>query len=220
MFGNISSDSADQLTTRDEKMAPRNFRNCDHTETPQPDCPACKRKIQKAEMVKKAAEAEAKKIIARERKAESRRRFKRDVKLEFEFMRSFGASTKGEKLRKKAEKQRSAINKMIRDTERKYVGPLVFNDEVREQEKERLENLRKKFKQADARWTLVRKDAELKFYAWANIELEAMLRVKKDDLDMEHAILDVAYLEVVDKMAEREFLREITKDHHKAGNGN
>ena len=220
MFGNISSDSADQLTTRDEKMAPRNFRNCDHTETPQPDCPACKRKIQKAEMVKKAAEAEAKRIIARERKAESRRRFKRDVKLEFEFMRSFGASTKGEKLRKKAEKQRSAINKMIRDTERKYVGPLIFNDEVREQEKERLENLRKKFKQADARWTLVRKDAELKFYAWANIELEAMLRVKEDDLDMEHAILDVAYLEVVDKMAEREFLREITKDHHKAGNGN
>lgn len=212
MLGNISSVSADQLTTRDEKMAPR---NCNHTGTPQPDCPACKRK---AEMVKKAAEAEAKKIIARERKAESRRIFKRDVKLELDFMKSFGASTKGEKLRKKAEKQRSAINKLNQDTERKYVGPLIFNDEVREQEKERLENLRIKFKRADARWTLVRKEAKLKFYAWANIELEAMLRVKQDDLDMEHANLDVAYLELVDKMAEREFLREITKDR-KARNG-
>ena len=66
----------------------------------------------------------------------------------------------------------------------------------------------------------MRKEAEMKFYAWANIELEAMLQVKKDDLDMEHAILDVAYLEVVDKMAEREFLLEITKDRRKAGNGN
>ena len=87
----ISPDSADLPPTHDEKMAPRNFKNCDHTETTQPTCPACIRKIQKAERARKAAEAEAKKIIARERKAESRRIFKRDVKLEFEFMRSFGA---------------------------------------------------------------------------------------------------------------------------------
>ena len=220
MLAKISPDSADLPPTHDEKMAPRNFKNCDHTETTQPTCPACIRKIQKAERARKAAEAEAKKIMARERKAESRRKFKRDVKLEFDFMKSFGASTKGESLRKKAEKERAVINRMIRDTERKYVGPLIFNDEIREQEKQRLLKLRKKFKKADARWTLVREEAEMKFYAWANIELEAMLQVKKDDLDMEHAILDVAYLEVVDKMAEREFFLEKINDLRKAGNGN
>ena len=47
-----------------------------------------------------------------------------------------------------------------------------------------------------------------------------MLQVKRDDLDMEHAILDVAYLEVVDKMAEREFFLEKINDLRKAGNGN
>jgi len=73
MLAKISPDSADLPPTRDEKMAPRNFKNCDHTETTQPTCPACIRKIQKAERARKAAEAEAKKIMARERKAESRR---------------------------------------------------------------------------------------------------------------------------------------------------
>ena len=169
-------------------------------------------------MVKKAAEAEARKQIAREQREESRRIFKRDVRLELDFMKSFGASARGEKLRKKAEKERSAINKFNRDTERKYAGPLIFTDEAREQETKRLDDLRIKYKRADARWTLVRRDAKIKFYAWANRELEAMLRVKQDDLDMEHANLDVAYLELVDKVAERDFLREITKDR-KAGNG-
>ena len=214
----ISPDSADLPPTRDEKMAPRNFKNCDHTETNHPTCPACIRKIQKAERAKKAAEAEAKKKLARERKAESRRKFKRDVKLEFDFMKSLGAYDTS--ARKKAEKERAVINRMIRDTERKYVGPLIFNDEIREQEKQRLIKLRKKFKKADARWTLVREEAELKFFAWANNELETMLQVKRDDLDMEHAILDVAYLEVVDKMAEREFFLEKINDLRKAGNGN
>ena len=212
MLGSISSVSADQLTTRDEKMAPR---NCNHTGTPQPDCPACKRK---AEMVKKAAEAEARKQIAREQREESRRIFKRDVRLELDFMKSFGASARGEKLRKKAEKERSAINKLNRDTERKYAGPLIFTDEAREQETKRLDDLRIKYKRADARWTLVRRDARIKFLAWANRELEAKLRVKRVDLDIEHANLDVAYLELVDKAAERDFLREIYRGR-KAGNG-
>ena len=66
----------------------------------------------------------------------------------------------------------------------------------------------------------MREEAELKFFAWANNELETMLQVKRDDLDMEHAILDVAYLEVVDKMAEREFFLEKINDLRKAGNGN
>ena len=83
------------------------------------------------------------------------------------------------------------------------LGPLIFTDEIREKENQRQIKLRKKFNNADARWTQVREEAELKFFAWANNELEAMLQVKRDDLDMEHAILDVAYLEVVDKMAER-----------------
>ena len=66
----------------------------------------------------------------------------------------------------------------------------------------------------------MREEAELKFFAWANNELETMLQVKRDDLDMEHAILDVAYLEVVDKMAKREFFLEKINDLRNAGNGN
>ena len=184
-------------------MAPRNFKVCDHTESNHPTCPACIRKVKKAERAKKAAEAEAKKKLARERKAESRRKFKEDVELEFDFMKSFGVWDTS--ARKEAEKERADINRMIRDTEREYKGPLIFNDEVREKEKQRQIKLRKKFNNADARWTLVREEAELKFFAWANNELESMLQVKREDLDLELANLDVAHLELDDKIAERNF---------------
>ena len=138
--------------------------------------------------------------------------------MEFDFMKSFGVWDTS--ARKEAEKERADINRMIRDTEREYKGPLIFTDEIREKEKQRQIKLRKKFKKADARWTLVREEAELKFFAWANNEMESMLQVKREDLDLELANLDVAHLELDDKIAERNFFLERIKDLRNAGYGN
>ena len=122
--------------------------------------------------------------------------------------------------REKAEKERADINKMMRDTERQYKGPLLFSDEVREEERKRQISLRKKFNKADARWTQIKEEAELKFYAWANVELESMIQVKTEDLDLELANLDVARFELEDKIAERESILESLRIIRKAGYGN
>ena len=199
-------------------MAPRNFKDCDHTNSNHPACPACKRKAKKAKRAKKAAEAAVARKLARERKAESRRKFLEDVDMEFEFMKSFPIMDTS--AREKAEKERADINKMMRDTERQYKGPLLFSDEVREEERKRQISLRKKFNRADARWSQIKEEAELKFYAWANVELESMIQVKTEDLDLELANLDVARFELEDKIAERESILESLRIIRKAGYGN
>ena len=150
-------------------MAPRKFKDRDHTDFKQPTCPACKRKAKKAEKARKAAEAAEARKLARERREESRRKFWDDVEMEFEFMKYFPIMDIS--AREKAEKERAYINKMMRDTERQYKGPLLFSDEVREEERKRQISLRKKFNRADARWSQIREEAELRFYAWANVEL-------------------------------------------------
>ena len=211
-----TADSADPPTSKHvAKMAPRNFKDCDHTDSNHPACPACKRKAKKAERAKKAAEAAVARKLARERKTESRRKFLEDVDMEFEFMKSFPIMDTS--AREKAEKERADINKMMRDTERQYKGPLLFSDEVREEERKRQISLRKKFNRADARWSQIKEEAELKFYAWANVELESMIQVKTEDLDLELANLDVARFELEDKIAERESILESLRIIRKAG---
>ena len=175
-------------------MAPLKFKDCDHTDFKQPTCPACKRKAKKAEKARKAAEAAEARKLARERKEESRRKFWDDVDMEFKFMKSFPIMDIS--AREKAEKERADINKMMRDTERQYKGSLLFSDEVREEERKRQINLRKKFNRADARWSQIREEAELKFYAWANEELESMLKTKTEEAELELANLDEARFEL------------------------
>ena len=197
-------------------MAPRKFIDCDHTDSNQPTCPACKRKAKKAEKARKAAEAAEARKLARERREESRRKFWDDVDMEFKFMKSFPIMDIS--AREKAEKERADINKMMRDTERQY--KLLFWDEVREEERKRQINLRKKFNRADAGWSQIREEAELKYFAWANEELESMLKTKTEEAELELANLDVARFELKEKIAEKESILESLRKFRKTGYGN
>ena len=199
-------------------MAPRKIKDCVHTDSNYPACPACKSKAKKAEKAKRVAEAEKARKLARERKAESRRKFWRDVEMEFEFLRSFPIMDTS--AREKAEKERTNINKLMRETERLYKGPILSSDEDREEERKRQISLRKKFNREDTRWSLVREEAELKYCAWANVVLESMIKSKTEDLDLELANLDVACLELQDKIAERENILESLRKLRKTGYGN
>ena len=199
-------------------MAPRKFKDCDHTDFKQPTCPACNRKAKKAEKARRAAEAAEARERARERREESRRKFWDDVDMEFEFMKSFPIMDIS--AREKAEKERADINKMMRDTERQYKGPLLFSDEVREEERKRQISLRKKFNRADARWSQIREEAELRFYAWANVELESMIKTKTEEAELELANLDMARFELKEKIAEKESILESLRKFRKTGYGN
>ena len=192
-------------------MAPRKIPNCDHTESRNPACQACKIKVKKAE-------AEKARKLALERKAESRRKFWSDVDMEFEFLRSFDIMDTS--ARKKAEKERSKINKFMRDTERLYRGPQLSSEEDIEEKRKRQAGLRKKFNRADARWSLVREEAELKYFTWANVVLESRIKAKQEDLDFQLADLDVACLELQDKITEKENILESLRKLRKSGNGN
>ena len=138
--------------------------------------------------------------------------------MEFESLRSFPILDTS--AREKAEKERSNTNKFMRETERLYKGPQLSSEEDIEEERKRQVGLRKKFNRADARWSLVRDEAELKYYAWANVLLESMIKAKTEDLDLELANLDVACLELQDKIAERENILESLRKLRKTGNGN
>ena len=119
-----------------------------------------------------------------------------------------------------AEKERSKTNKFMRETERLYKGPQLSSEEDIEEERKRQVGLRKKFNRVDARWSLVREEAELKYYAWENVVLESMIKAKTEDLDLELANLDVACLELQDKIAERENILESLRKLRKTGYGN
>ena len=202
-----------QLTKNGTKIP-----NCDHTESHNSACQACKIKVKKAEIAKRVAEAEKARKLARERKAESRRKFWRDVDMEFEFLRSFDIVDTS--AREKAEKERSKINKFMRDTERLYRGPQLSSEEDIEEKRKRQAGLRKKFNRADARWSLVREEAELKYFTWANVVLESRIKAKQEDLDFQLADLDVACLELQDKITEKENILESLRKLRKSGNGN
>ena len=199
-------------------MAQRKIKDCVHTDSNYPACPACKSKAKKAEKAKRVAEAEKARKLARERKAESRRKFWDDVDMEIKFMKSFPIMDIS--AREKAEKERADINKMMRDTERQYKGPLLFSDEVREEERKRQISLRKKFSRADARWSQIIEEAELKFYAWANVELESMIKTKTEEAELELANLDMARFELKEKIAEKESILESLRKLRKTGYGN
>ena len=119
-----------------------------------------------------------------------------------------------------AEKERSKTNKFMRETERLYKGPQLSSEEDIEEKRKRQAGLRKKFNRADARWSLVREEAELKYFTWANVVLESRIKAKQEDLDFQLADLDVACLELQDKITEKENILESLRKLRKSGNGN
>ena len=64
--------------------------------------------------------------------------------------------------REKAEKDRKTLSKKLRASQRAYKGPLLFSDTARQAEKNRKKKLRRDFNKADARWSKVKREANIR----------------------------------------------------------
>ena len=146
---------------------------------------------------------------AKMRKEHVKAQFLADVELELDFLKTYPVANSQE--RKKAEKDRKAVNKMMRKTERQYQGPSPITDAIRAQEKLRQASLSRKYKRSDANWSRVRKEAEFQFKIWTNRQLKAELKVKTKELNFELAELEAASLLLEEKTLERNKLLESRK---------
>ena len=145
----------------------------------------------------------------RKKMAPTKAQFLADVELELDFLKTYPVANSQE--RKKAEKDRKAVNKMMRKTERQYQGPSPITDAIRAQEKLRQASLSRKYKRSDANWSRVRKEAEFQFKIWTNRQLKAELKVKTEELNLELAELEAASLLLEEKTLERNKLLESRK---------
>ena len=97
---------------------------------------------------------------------------------------------------------------------RKYKGPPIVSDEAMEAENKRLHDLRKQFNKESARWSKVKREAEIAYQEWLNPILMKM----SDEADLE--MFDLVYDKVklrdsITKLYEKN--REIHASH--SGNG-
>ena len=146
---------------------------------------------------------------AKIRKEQAKAQFLADVELELDFLKTYPVANSQE--RKKAEKERKTVNKIIRKTERQYKGPFPITDGIRAQEKLRQDSLSRKYKRSDANWSRVRNEAEFQFKIWTNQQLKDQLKVKTEELNFELAELEAASLLLEEKTLERKKLLELRK---------
>ena len=144
------------------------------------------------------------------RKEHVKAQFLADVELELDFLKTYPVANSQE--RKKAEKDRKTVNKIMRKTERQYQVSFPITDAIRVKEKLRQASLSRKYKKADANWSRVRNEAEFQFKIWTNQQLKAELKVKTEELNFELAELEAASLLLEEKTLERNKLLEVLKD--------
>ena len=144
------------------------------------------------------------------RKEHVKAQFLADVELELDFLKTYPVANSQE--RKKAEKDRKTVNKIMRKTERQYQVSFPITDAIRVKEKLRQASLSRKYKRADANWSRVRNEAEFQFKIWTNQQLKAELKVKTEELNFELAELEAASLLLEEKTLERNKLLEVLKD--------
>ena len=144
------------------------------------------------------------------RKEHVKAQFLADVELELDFLKTYPVANSQE--RKKAEKDRKTVNKIMRKTERQYQVSFPITDAIRVKEKLRQASLSRKYKKADANWSRVRNEAEFQFKIWTNQQLKAELKVKTEELNFELAELEAASLLLEEKNLERNKLSEVLKD--------
>ena len=144
------------------------------------------------------------------RKEHVKAQFLADVELELDFLKTYPVANSQE--RKKAEKDRKTVNKIMRKTERQYQVSFPITDAIRVKEKLRQASLSRKYKKADANWSRVRNEAEFQFKIWTNQQLKAELKVKTEELNFELAELEAASLLLEEKTLERNKLLEALKD--------
>ena len=138
--------------------------------------------------------------------------FQAEVEAELDFLKKFPIMDQTERI--KAENLRKIERAERRKDLRKYKGPPIVSDEAIEAEKERLDDLRKQFNRESARWSKVKREAEIAYQEWLNPILIKM----SDEADLE--MFDLVYDKVklrdsITKLYEKN--REIHASH--SGNG-
>ena len=76
----------------------------------------------------------------------------------------------------------------------------MFSGTARQAERKRLRKLRQNFNKADARWSKIRQEANIKYLGWSNSKLEKMFKEAKVDLVHQ----DFTQIELKDSIAETE----------------
>ena len=175
-------------------MAPRKSKVCGHSDFVG-SCLDCKQK-----KAKKAVEDATKLFWA-------------DLENEVNFMKSFPILD--DSAREKAEKDRKTLNKKMRASQRAYKGPLLFSDTARQAEKNRKKKLRRDFNKADARWSKVKREANIIYFGWSNSKLEKMSQEAKWDILNQ----DLAQIELKDSIAVAEGNIEKFCENRRTGNG-
>jgi hypothetical protein len=108
--------------------------------------------------------------MAEKAEEENTESFRAEVEKEFVFLQSFPVLDDG--ARKKAEKEREILKKKLRNSQRKYNGPPLILDTAIQAENDRQIELQKEFNKISARWSRIRKVANIKYLGWANTKLE------------------------------------------------
>ena len=117
--------------------------------------------------------------------------------------------------REKAEKDRKTLSKKLRASQRAYKGPLLFSDTARQAEKNRKKKLRRDFNKADARWSKVKREANIIYFGWSSSKLEKMSQEAKWDILNQ----DLAQIELKDSIAVAEGNIEKFCENRRTGNG-
>ena len=94
--------------------------------------------------------------------------------------------------REKAEKDRKIQKKKMRASLRDYKGPPLTSNSARKAENDQQKKFRKDFNKIDARWSKIKREANIIYLGWSNSKLEKMT----EDANLEILDQEVAQLEL------------------------
>ena len=160
-------------------MAPRKSRSCEHPIFIR-TCAVCRHK-----KIKKDRE-------------EASERFRADVESEVVFQKSIPIMD--DSARQKAEKDRETSQSIWRATLRVYRGPPLNSYKAKKAENERLQKLQREFNKTSARWSHIKREANIAYLEWSNNQLEKMSK----DADLEIMHQDLKQIKLKDSITKAE----------------
>ena len=160
-------------------MAPRKSRNCGHPYFIR-TCAGCRHK-----RIKKARE-------------EASERFRADVESEVDFQKSIPILD--DSARQKAEKERETSKQIWRATLKAYHGPPLNSYKAIKAENERQQKLQREFNNISARWSHIKREANITYLEWSNNKLENMSK----DADLEIMHHDLRQIKLKDSITKAE----------------
>ena len=140
--------------------------------------------------------------------------FRADVESEVVFQKSIPIMD--DSARQKAEKDQETTQSMWRASLRIYRGPPLNSYKAKKAENDRLQKLQREFNKTSARWSHIKREANIAYLEWSNIQLE---KISKDaDLEIMHQ--DLKLIELKDSIAMAEKHKKILREFSETTTGN